>query len=143
VDSLEGAHSALGALVGGGAALAFAVALLASGLSSSSVGTYAGQVVMQGFIDRRIPLFLRRAVTMTPALIVLALGLDPTRTLVISQVVLSFGIPFALVPMIMLTSRRSVMGALVNNRGTTVLASVVAAVIIALNLFLLQQQLFG
>jgi manganese transport protein len=143
VDSLEGAHSALGALVGGGAALAFAVALLASGLSSSSVGTYAGQVVMQGFIDRRIPLFLRRAVTMTPALIVLALGLDPTRTLVISQVVLSFGIPFALVPMIMLTSRRSVMGALVNNRGTTLLASVVAAVIIALNLFLLQQQLFG
>ena len=143
VDSLEGAHSELGALVGGGAALAFAVALLASGLSSSSVGTYAGQVVMQGFIDRRIPLFLRRAITMAPALIVLALGLDPTKTLVISQVVLSFGIPFALVPMILLTSRKRVMGALVNNRGTTIVASLVALVIIALNLFLLQQQFFG
>jgi manganese transport protein len=143
VDSLEGAHAALGTLVGGGAALAFAVALLASGLSSSSVGTYAGQVVMQGFIDRRIPLFLRRAVTMTPALIVLALGLDPTKTLVISQVVLSFGIPFALVPMILLTSRRKVMGNLVNKRGTTIVASLVALVIIALNLFLLQQQFFG
>jgi manganese transport protein len=143
VDSLEGAHASLGALVGGGAALAFAVALLASGLSSSSVGTYAGQVVMQGFIDRRIPLFLRRAATMTPALIVLAIGLDPTKTLVISQVVLSFGIPFALVPMILLTSRKRVMGALVNNAATTVLASVVALVIIALNLFLIQQQFFG
>jgi manganese transport protein len=143
VNSLEGAHSELGTLVGGGAALAFAVALLASGLSSSSVGTYAGQVVMQGFIGRRIPLFLRRAVTMAPALIVLALGLDPTKTLVISQVVLSFGIPFALVPMILLTSRKRVMGALVNQRGTTILAALVAAVIIALNLFLVHQQFFG
>jgi manganese transport protein len=143
VSSLEGAHSELGNLVGGGAALAFAVALLASGLSSSSVGTYAGQVVMQGFIDRRIPLFLRRAITMAPALVVLGLGLDPTRTLVISQVVLSFGIPFALVPMILLTSRKRVMGALVNRRGTTVVASVVAAIIIALNLFLVHQQFFG
>jgi len=143
VDSLEGAHAALGTLVGGGAALAFAVALLASGLSSSSVGTYAGQVVMQGFINRRIPLFFRRAITMTPALVVLALGLDPTKTLVISQVVLSFGIPFALVPMILLTSRKRVMGALVNQRGTTILASVVAALIIGLNLFLLHQQLFA
>jgi manganese transport protein len=143
VESLEGAHAGLGTLVGGGAALAFAVALLASGLSSSSVGTYAGQVVMQGFIERRIPLFLRRLVTMTPALVVLALGLDPTQTLVISQVVLSFGIPFALVPMILLTRRRDVMGALTNKRGTTVLASLVASVIIALNLFLLQQQFFG
>ncbi len=98
---------------------------------------------MQGFIDRRIPIFLRRAATMTPALIVLALGLDPTKTLVISQVVLSFGIPFALVPMILLTSRTRVMGALVNARATTLVASLVALVIIALNLFLLQQQFFG
>ena len=90
------------------------MALLASGLSSSSVGTFAGQVVMQGFIDRRIPLFLRRAITMAPALVVLAIGLDPSTTLVISQVVLSFGIPFALVPMILLTRRRDIMGALVN-----------------------------
>jgi manganese transport protein len=98
---------------------------------------------MQGFIDRRIPIFLRRAVTMTPALIVLAIGLDPTRTLIISQVVLSFGIPFALVPMILITSRRKVMGALVNSRVTTISASLVAALIIGLNLFLLQQQILG
>ena len=102
VDTIEGAHSELGVLIGGGAALAFAVALLASGLSSSSVGTYAGQVVMQGFLQRRIPLFLRRAITMAPALVVLAIGLNTTTVLVISQVILSFGIPFALVPMIML-----------------------------------------
>ena len=105
VDSIEGAHAGFEALLGGGAALAFAVALLASGLSSSSVGTYAGQVVMQGFINFRIKLFLRRAITMTPALIVLASGVNATDTLVLSQVVLSFGIPFALVPMILLTRR--------------------------------------
>src|SRR4029453_675681 len=116
---------------------AFAVALLASGLSSSSVGTYAGQVVMQGFIARRVPPFARRAFTMAPALVVLALGLDPSSTLVLSQVVLSFGIPFALVPLILLTRRKDVMGALVNRRLTTVVASIVAALIIALNAFLL------
>jgi manganese transport protein len=143
IDTIEGAHAGLERLIGGGAALAFAVALLASGLSSSSVGTYAGQVVMQGFIDRRIPLFLRRLVTMAPALVVLAIGVDATDALVVSQVVLSFGIPFALVPMILLTRRRDVMGALVNHRGTTILASVVAALIISLNLFLLEQTFFG
>ena len=114
IDSIEGAHAGLETLLGGGAALAFAVALLASGLSSSSVGTYAGQVVMQGFINFRIPLFLRRAITMTPALIVLASGANTTDVLVLSQVVLSFGIPFALVPMILLTRRADLMGALVN-----------------------------
>jgi manganese transport protein len=143
VDSIEGAHAGLGTLLGGGAALAFAVALLASGLSSSSVGTYAGQVVMQGFIQRRIPLFLRRAVTMAPSLVILGLGLDPSMTLVISQVVLSFGIPFALVPMILLTRRSDVMGALVNQRWTTGVASVVAALIIGLNAFLLYETLIG
>jgi len=137
VATIEGAHAGIEALVGGGAALAFAVALLASGLSSSSVGTFAGQVVMQGFIARRIPLFLRRAATMAPALIVLGLGLDPSSTLVISQVVLSFGIPFALVPMIVLTRRADVMGALVNRSYTTVVAAVVASLIIGLNAFLL------
>jgi manganese transport protein len=142
VESIEQAHAGFGTLLGGGAALAFAVALLASGLSSSSVGTYAGQVVMQGFINFRIPLFLRRAITMAPALVVLALGLDPTSTLVISQVVLSFGIPFALVPMILLTRRADVMGALVNRPYTTAVAGVVAAIIIGLNMFLLQQTLF-
>jgi manganese transport protein len=137
IDSIEGAHAGLNTLLGGGAALAFAVALLASGLSSSSVGTFAGQVVMQGFINFRIPLFLRRAITMTPALIVLASGVNTTDTLVLSQVVLSFGIPFALVPMILLTRRADLMGALVNRKHTTVIASIVAAMIIGLNIFLL------
>jgi manganese transport protein len=141
VDSIEAAHGGLSTLVGGGAALAFAVALLASGLSSSSVGTYAGQVVMQGFVKRRIPLFVRRAITMTPALVVLALGLPTTETLVISQVVLSFGIPFALVPLILVTRRPELMGALVNRRATTFAASVIAAIIIALNVFLIYDTL--
>src|SRR4029077_3861813 len=130
-------HADLGRLVGGGAALAFAVALLASGLSSSSVGTYAGQVVMRGFIDRSLPVFLRRAVTMLPALVVLAVGLPPTTSLVISQVVLSFGIPFALVPLIGLTRRADIMGTLVNRRLTTLAAAATAALIIAMNIYLL------
>ena len=143
IDSIEGAYDGFERLIGGGAALAFAVALLASGLSSSSVGTYAGQVVMQGFINRRIPLFLRRLVTMAPALVVLAIGVDATDALVASQVVLSFGIPFALVPMILLTRRGDVMGVFVNRRVTTIVASIVATLIILLNLFLLQQTFFG
>ena len=143
LDSIEEAHSQFGALAGGGAALAFALALLASGLASSSVGTYAGQVVMQGFIARTIPMVLRRLVTMAPALIVLAIGLDPSRSLVISQVVLSFGIPFALVPLVLLTRRRDVMGALVNRRITTFVASIVALLIIALNGFLLIDTFVG
>jgi manganese transport protein len=143
LDSIEEAHAQFGHLAGGGAALAFATALLASGLASSSVGTYAGQVVMQGFIARSIPIVLRRLVTMTPALIVLAVGLNPSRSLVISQVVLSFGIPFALVPLVLLTRRKDVMGALVNRRLTTVVASVVAALIIALNAFLLYDTLLS
>ncbi len=143
VDTIEGAHAGFEAMLGSGAALAFAIALLASGLSSSSVGTYAGQVVMQGFIQRRIPLFLRRGLTMAPSLIVLALGVNLTDVLVISQVVLSFGIPFALVPMIMLTRRADVMGALVNKRGTTIVASLVASIIICLNAFLLYDTFIG
>jgi len=139
VDSIEAAHAGLGRMVGGGAALAFAVALLASGLSSSSVGTYAGQVVMQGFIRRRIPLFVRRAVTMTPALVVLGLGLPATDSLVISQVVLSFGIPFAFVPLLLLTRRRDIMGTFVNNRLTSLAAASIAALIIALNVYLLYE----
>jgi manganese transport protein len=134
--SIEAAHAGLAHVVGGGAALAFAVALLASGLSSSSVGTYAGQVVMQGFVGRRIPVFLRRALTMAPALIVLALGLPPTGSLVISQVVLSFGIPFALVPLVLLTRRTDIMGSLVNRRQTTAAAAGIAGLIIVLNGFL-------
>ena len=137
VDSIEAAHAGLGQLVGGGAALAFAVALLASGLSSSSVGTYAGQVVMQGFIRRRIPLLLRRGLTMLPALLVLGLGLPATDSLIVSQVVLSFGVPFALVPLALLTRRRDVMGVFVNKPGTTAALAAVAALIIALNVVLL------
>jgi manganese transport protein len=143
LDSIEDAHKQFGAMVGSGAALAFALALLASGLASSSVGTFAGQVVMQGFIARTIPVILRRAVTMAPALIVLALGVNPSRALVISQVALSFGIPFALVPLVLLTRRKDIMGALVNRRVTTVAASVVAALIIALNGFLIYETLLG
>ena len=143
VDTLEGVHAALGRVAGEPAALAFGIALLASGFASSGVGTYAGQVVMQGFLQRRIPLLLRRALTMAPALVVLALGVDPTQALVLSQVVLSFGIPFALVPLVLLTRRADVMGALVNRRRTTVAASVVAAIVIALNLFLLAGLLPG
>jgi len=135
--SIEAAHADLGRLVGGGAALAFAVALLASGLSSSSVGTYAGQVVMRGFIGRGIPLFVRRGLTMLPALVVLGLGLPPTTSLVISQVVLSFGIPFALVPLVALTRRADIMGPLVNSRLTTSAAAGTAVLIIAMNTYLL------
>jgi manganese transport protein len=137
VESIEEAHAGFGDLVGPGAALAFALALLASGLASSSVGTLAGQVVMQGFIARTIPIALRRLVTMAPALVVLAVGTDPTNALVLSQVVLSFGIPFALVPLVLLTRRRDIMGTLVNRRITTVAATIAAGMIIALNVFLL------
>ncbi len=136
-DAIVAAHGALGRVVGGGAALAFAVALLASGLSSSSVGTYAGQVVMQGFIGRRIPVLLRRGITMLPALAVLGAGLPATQSLVVSQVVLSFGIPFALVPLVVLTARPAIMGSLVNRRGTTIATSCVAALIVGLNGYLI------
>jgi manganese transport protein len=136
-DDLTEVYDALGQYLGSNADILFGVALLASGLSSSSVGTMAGQVVMQGFIGRQIPLFLRRVVTMLPALVVVAIGVDPSRALVLSQVVLSFGIPFALVPLILFCRDRELMGALVNRRVTTFAAVVVASVIIALNVFLL------
>jgi manganese transport protein len=139
VDSLEGAHKTLEPILGGASSTLFALALLASGLSSSAVGTLSGQVVMQGFIRRKIPLAVRRLVTMLPAFVVIGIGVDPSRTLVISQVVLSFGIPFALIPLVVFTARRDVMGPLVNRRITTVAASVIAAVIVALNAFLLLQ----
>jgi manganese transport protein len=142
INTLEEAYRGFDSLAGHSAAIAFAVALLVSGFASSSVGTLAGQVVMQGFIDRKIPLFVRRLVTMLPALVVLAIGVDPTRALVLSQVVLSFGIPFALVPLVLITRRHDVMGALVNRGITTATAAVVALLIIALNGFLVVQ-VFG
>jgi manganese transport protein len=143
IDSIEGAYEGLRQTVSDNAATVFGVALLASGLASTSVGTMAGQVIMQGFIRRRIALNLRRLITLLPALVVLAVGLDPTRALVVSQVVLSFGIPFALIPLLVLARRREVMGALVNPAWLTAVASVLAALIIALNLFLLQQLFFA
>ena len=136
-DDLSQVYDALGTYLGSHADLLFGIALLASGLSSSSVGTLAGQVVMQGFIGRRIPIFVRRIVTMTPALIIVAIGVDPSRALVLSQVVLSFGIPFALIPLVLVCSRRELMGSLVNRRVTTLAAVLVATVIISLNVFLL------
>jgi manganese transport protein len=136
-DDLTQVYEALGTYLGEHADTLFGIALLASGLSSSSVGTLAGQVVMQGFIGRKIPLFVRRIVTMTPALVVVAVGVDPSRALVLSQVVLSFGIPFALVPLIVFCRNASLMGSLVNRRATTVAGVLVATVIISLNVFLL------
>jgi len=143
IDSIEGAYEGLRQTVSDNSATVFGVALLASGLASTSVGTMAGQVIMQGFIRRRIPLNLRRLITLAPALVVLAVGLEPTRALVVSQVVLSFGIPFALIPLLVLARRRDVMGVLVNPGWLTALASALAAMIIALNLFLLQQLFFA
>jgi manganese transport protein len=143
IDSIEGAFEGLQQTVSSHAATIFGVALLASGFASSSVGTMAGQVVMQGFIQRRIPIFVRRAITLAPALVVLGIGLAPTDALVISQVVLSFGIPFALVPLLLIARRRDVMGGLVNPPWLTAIASVLGALIIALNVFLLQQVFLG
>jgi manganese transport protein len=140
LDTIGQAHAELGRLAGGGAALVFAVALLASGVSSSSVGTYAGEVIMAGFVRLRVPLPARRAVTMIPALAILAAGANPTSALVLSQVVLSFGVPFALVPLVILTSRRDVMGCHVNRRHTMIAGGACVVVIIALNVLLLCQQ---
>jgi manganese transport protein len=143
VGDIDFAFEQLKVLEGNTPAILFGVALLASGFSSSSVGTMAGQVVMQGFINRRIPLFLRRLITMMPALIILAIGLNPSRSLVISQVVLSFGIPFALIPLLIHCRNRSVMGALVNRRLTTGIATVVVTLIVSLNVFLLYRTFLG
>jgi manganese transport protein len=143
VDTIEEAHAGLATVLGPTAALLFALALLASGSAASGVGTYSGQVVMQGFLRRRIPLVVRRLVTLTPAVVVIAAGVDPTRALVVSQVVLSFGIPFALIPLVLLTRRRDIMGALVNSRTTTIAAAVVAAVICVLNVTLIGLTLAG
>ena len=143
IASIEEAHRTLEPLLGAAASTIFAISLLASGLSSSTVGTMAGQVIMQGFIHRQIPIWVRRGLTMIPALIVAAIGLDPTRTLVISQVVLSFGIPVALIPLVMFTANRNLMGTLANQKVTTISATVVAALIVCLNGFLIYETLLG
>jgi manganese transport protein len=137
VPDLNTAFRALGHTLDHGADIFFGLGLLASGLSSSSVGTLAGQIVMQGFIHRQIPLFLRRTITMLPALVVIAIGFDPSRALVLSQVVLSFGIPFALVPLLLFCRDRGLMGTLVNRPSTTAVATLVVGVIVSLNVFLI------
>jgi manganese transport protein len=137
IETIEGAFEGLETLVSSNAAIVFGIALLASGFASSSVGTMAGQVVMQGFIRRRIPLFLRRALTLIPALVVLGIGFNPTDALVLSQVVLSFGIPFALVPLLLIARRREIMGSLANPGWLTAVAGTLAALIIGLNAFLI------
>jgi manganese transport protein len=142
-DDLQVVATQLSQYLHADAGTVFGIALLASGLSSSSVGTLAGQVVMQGFIRRRIPIFVRRAVTMAPALTLLAIGASPSHALVLSQVFLSFGIPFALVPLVLFTRDPELMGGLVNRRVTTIAASVIAAVIICLNVYLLEQTFLG
>lgn len=143
IETIQDASAAIGATFGGGIAWLFALGLLASGLASTSVGCYAGDVIMRGLLGRRVPLLLRRLVTLIPALAVLAGGLDATRALVVSQVVLSFGIPFALVPLVLLTARRDVMGGAANHPATTVLAAAVTAAVVALNLLLIFLTLTG
>jgi manganese transport protein len=140
VSTIQAGHHVLAERVGGAAALAFAIALLASGASSSSVGTYAGQIVMAGFVGVQIPLIARRSLTMLPALVILALGVSTTDALVLSQVVLSFGIPFALIPLVVFTGRRAVMGTEVNGPVLRGASYVVAALITAMNVLLLVTQ---
>jgi len=143
VGTIQEAHATLAPLLGPAASWVFAISLLAAGLSSSSVGTMSGQVIMQGFLRRHIPVWVRRLATIAPSLAVIILGLDPTRTLVLSQVLLSFGLPFAVIPLVVFTSRRDVMGSLVNRLGTTVIASLVALLIVSLNVFIVYQTLRG
>ncbi len=142
-DSIEGAYAAVQGTLGPTVALFFAVGLLASGLASTSVGAYAGAMIMQGLLRRSYPLLLRRLVTLIPALVVLAIGVDPSRALVLSQVVLSFGIPFALIPLVRLTANRSLMGDDVNHRVTTALGWTVAGIISVLNVVLIYLTVTG
>lgn len=143
IATIEEAYRTLEPLLGQAAKWIFAFSLLVAGLSSSTVGTAAGQIIMQGFLQRHIPVWIRRLATMAPSLLVIGIGLDPTRTLVLSQVVLSFGLPFAIIPLVIFSRRRDIMGELVNKPLTTAVASLIAAVIVALNFYLLYQTLFA
>jgi manganese transport protein len=143
IASIHEAYRTLEPLLGPVARWAFAISLLASGLSSSAVGTMVGQVIMQGFLHRHIPLWVRRLVTIIPSLVVIGLGMDVTRTLVISQVLLSFGLPFAIVPLILFTRRRALMGELVNGHSTTALTSCLALLVLSLNGYLLYELFIG
>jgi manganese transport protein len=143
IATIEEAYRTLEPLLGSSAKWIFGLSLLVSGLSSSTVGTSAGQVIMQGFLKRHIPIWIRRLVTMAPSLIVIAMGLDPTRTLVMSQVVLSFGLPFAIVPLALFTRRADIMGELVNKRITSFATYLIAAIIIVLNMYLLYKTILS
>jgi manganese transport protein len=143
VATIEEAYRTLQPLLGSAARWIFGLSLLVSGLSSSTVGTGAGQVIMQGFLERHIPIWIRRLITMVPSLVVIGVGLDPTKTLVLSQVVLSFGLPFAVIPLVMFTSRKEIMGDLVNRRPTTAVASIIAAIIVLLNVYLIYKTVSG
>ncbi|MCX7017056.1 MAG: Nramp family divalent metal transporter, partial [Candidatus Sumerlaeota bacterium] len=143
VGTIPEAYKTLEPLLGKAASWVFGISLLASGLSSSSVGTMSGQVIMQGFLQRHIPVWVRRLATILPSLFVIASGFDPTRALVLSQVCLSFGLPFAVVPLVIFSRNPKIMGPLVNRPFTTGLAWVVAGLIIVLNFYLLYQSLFG
>ncbi len=143
IGDIDEAYRGLGTIVGHHADVIFGIALLASGLASSSVGTLAGQVVMQGYIKRQIPLFARRVITMAPSLVILAIGVNPSSALIVSQVALSFGIPFALIPLVLFCRDRELMGDLVNRRATNLAAYLVVGVIVALNVFLIYQTVLG
>jgi manganese transport protein len=143
VATIEDAHRTLQPLLGSAAQVVFALSLLASGLSSSTVGTSAGQIIMQGFLERHIPVWLRRLITIIPAMVVILVKLDPTRTLVLSQVVLSFGLPFAIIPLLIFTADKKIMRSLVNRKSTTLVGVAIAALIVILNFYLLYQTFFG
>ncbi len=142
IATIEEAHLTLKPLLGEAASWIFAISILASGLSTSTGGTSAGQVIMQGFLHRHIPIWLRRLLTLIPSIVVIAVGLNPTRTLVISQVILSFGLPFAIIPLIIFTKKKDIMGILVNKKIITFIISVIAALIVLLNIYLIYQVLF-
>ena len=142
-DTIEGAHAAIESTLGPGIALVFAIGLLASGLASTSVGSYAGATIMQGLLHKRIPLFARRVITLIPALVILGVGIDPTWALVLSQVFLSFGIPFALVPLLRLTSDRTVMGESANSRLVRWVLATIVLLVVALNLALIVLTIIG
>jgi manganese transport protein len=143
IGDIDEAYRGLGTIVGNHADVVFGIALLASGLSSSSVGTLAGQVVMQGYIKRQIPLYLRRIITMAPSIAILAIGVNASSALIVSQIALSFGIPFALIPLVIFCRNPELMGDLVNRRATNIASYAVVAVIVSLNVFLIYDTLLG
>jgi manganese transport protein len=143
VGTIEVAYKTLEPLMGKAASWVFGLSLLLSGLSSASVGTMAGQVIMQGFLSWEIPVWVRRLVTMLPSMIVIFVGFDPSKTLVLSQVLLSFGLPFAIIPLVIFTSNKKIMGVLVNRKITTMLAWLVAAIVVVLNIYLIYSTIKG